>query len=372
MYHLRFGAFLAPYHEPRENPTARAATRSRADPVARRAWGSTRRGSASITRPGGRRSPRPRCSWPWLPNARGTSDSGRVRVSLPYHHPLMVADRIVLLDHLTRGRVNFGVGPGGHLTDAAMLGLEPARLRDMHGRVPRGHRAPVHRDRAFDRALGLVPAQRRGAAASAAATAVPADRDHKHGVACRDAAGGTVRRRGVVAGGLTTVRVVRSTWRPTGRSPRSPPRPRGRRSIAPSGAWSSPIHLAETKQQAVEDVRARRRALPARLRGGHDRSTASRRRPSRQGGRPDDGTRSVDHRHPGRGRHRHRRAARAQWRIRRGDGVGPGVGRDRRPPTAATSSWRDMSCPRSKVRSSGSNAPTPSPVQRPSSCNESA
>ena len=25
-------------------------------------------------------------------------------VSLPYHHPLMVADRMVLLDHLTRGR----------------------------------------------------------------------------------------------------------------------------------------------------------------------------------------------------------------------------------------------------------------------------
>ncbi len=52
-------------------------------------------------------------------------------VSLPYHHPLMVADRIVLLDHLTRGRINFGVGPGGHLTDARMLGIEPSRLRPM-------------------------------------------------------------------------------------------------------------------------------------------------------------------------------------------------------------------------------------------------
>ena len=26
--------------------------------------------------------------------------------SLPYHHPLMLADRMVLLDHLTRGRVD--------------------------------------------------------------------------------------------------------------------------------------------------------------------------------------------------------------------------------------------------------------------------
>ena len=33
-------------------------------------------------------------------------------VSLPYHHPLMVAERMVLLDNLTRGRVLFGVGPG--------------------------------------------------------------------------------------------------------------------------------------------------------------------------------------------------------------------------------------------------------------------
>jgi limonene 1,2-monooxygenase len=55
---------------------------------------------------------------------------GTGAVSLPYHHPLMVADRIVLLDHLTRGRINFGVGPGGHISDALMLGLDPDVLRD--------------------------------------------------------------------------------------------------------------------------------------------------------------------------------------------------------------------------------------------------
>ena len=33
-------------------------------------------------------------------------------VSLPYHNPLMVADRIIQLDHMTRGRVMFGAGPG--------------------------------------------------------------------------------------------------------------------------------------------------------------------------------------------------------------------------------------------------------------------
>jgi limonene 1,2-monooxygenase len=49
--------------------------------------------------------------------------------SLPYHHPLMLADRIVLLDHLTRGRVMFGVGPGALASDAAMLGIEAVTQR---------------------------------------------------------------------------------------------------------------------------------------------------------------------------------------------------------------------------------------------------
>ena len=49
--------------------------------------------------------------------------------SLPYHHPFMLADRIVLLDHLTRGRTMFGVGPGQLTSDAAMLGIDPATQR---------------------------------------------------------------------------------------------------------------------------------------------------------------------------------------------------------------------------------------------------
>jgi limonene 1,2-monooxygenase len=51
--------------------------------------------------------------------------------SLPYHHPLMLADRMVLLDHLTRGRVMLGVGPGALPSDAYMMGIEVARQRDM-------------------------------------------------------------------------------------------------------------------------------------------------------------------------------------------------------------------------------------------------
>lgn len=43
--------------------------------------------------------------------------------SLPYHQPLMLADRMVLLDHLTRGRTMLGVGPGQLVSDAAMFGI---------------------------------------------------------------------------------------------------------------------------------------------------------------------------------------------------------------------------------------------------------
>ena len=51
--------------------------------------------------------------------------------SLPYHHPFMLADRMVLLDHLTRGRVMIGVGPGALPSDAYMMGIDPAKQRDM-------------------------------------------------------------------------------------------------------------------------------------------------------------------------------------------------------------------------------------------------
>ena len=51
-------------------------------------------------------------------------------VSLPYHHPMMVADRIVQLDHMTRGRVMFGAGPGLLASDAIMMGIDPLTQRD--------------------------------------------------------------------------------------------------------------------------------------------------------------------------------------------------------------------------------------------------
>ena len=51
--------------------------------------------------------------------------------SLPYHHPLILADRIMQLDYQTRGRVMFGVGPGALPSDAFMMGIDPLKQRDM-------------------------------------------------------------------------------------------------------------------------------------------------------------------------------------------------------------------------------------------------
>ena len=51
-------------------------------------------------------------------------------VSLPYHHPFMVANRLVQLDHMTHGRVMFGVGPGALPGDAYMMGIPSTTQRE--------------------------------------------------------------------------------------------------------------------------------------------------------------------------------------------------------------------------------------------------
>ena len=62
-------------------------------------------------------------------------------ISLPYHNPFMVANRMVQLDHMTRGRVMLGVGPGALPGDAYMLGIDHtvqrARMDEAFGIVLR-------------------------------------------------------------------------------------------------------------------------------------------------------------------------------------------------------------------------------------------
>ena len=51
-------------------------------------------------------------------------------ISVPYHHPFNIAQRIVMLDHLSHGRAMLGVGPGALPSDAVMLGIDPMTQRD--------------------------------------------------------------------------------------------------------------------------------------------------------------------------------------------------------------------------------------------------
>jgi limonene 1,2-monooxygenase len=89
-------------------------------------------------------------------------------VSLPYHHPFHVAQRMVQLDYMTGGRVIFGSGPGALASDAHALGIDPMLLRDRQDealgiirRLFRGERVTVTSDwfALQDAALQLLPLQ---------------------------------------------------------------------------------------------------------------------------------------------------------------------------------------------------------------------
>jgi limonene 1,2-monooxygenase len=50
-------------------------------------------------------------------------------IPLPYHHPLHIAERMLLLDHLTAGRVTLGCGTGSYIHDMEMIGVDPRSVR---------------------------------------------------------------------------------------------------------------------------------------------------------------------------------------------------------------------------------------------------
>ena len=126
--HLRFGIFLAPFHALRENPTL--AIERDMDLLVHldklnyhEAWvGEHHSGGFEII------------ACPEMFIAAAAERTKHIRlgtgvVSLPYHNPFTVASRMMLLDHMTRGRAMFGVGPGSLVYDAVKMGLNPADQR---------------------------------------------------------------------------------------------------------------------------------------------------------------------------------------------------------------------------------------------------
>jgi limonene 1,2-monooxygenase len=51
--------------------------------------------------------------------------------ALAFQHPFMLIEKMVMLDHMTKGRMMFGFGPGGNPLDARMLGQDPNEQRPM-------------------------------------------------------------------------------------------------------------------------------------------------------------------------------------------------------------------------------------------------
>ena len=127
---LKFGIFLAPFHSLKENPTLALARDLELvtflDALGYDyAWvGEHHSGGMEII------------ASPEVFIATAAERTGHIRLgtgvsSLAYHQPLILADRIMQLDHITRGRVAFGVGPGALPSDAHMMGIDPRQQRDM-------------------------------------------------------------------------------------------------------------------------------------------------------------------------------------------------------------------------------------------------
>lgn len=126
---LRFGAFIAPFHPVEENPTL--AIQRDLELVEwldhldyDEAWIGEHHSAAYEL-----------IASPEVFIAAASQRTKHIRLgtgvsSLPYHHPLILADRINQLDHLTRGRTMFGVGPGALVSDAWMMGIPVQKQRD--------------------------------------------------------------------------------------------------------------------------------------------------------------------------------------------------------------------------------------------------
>jgi len=129
MSRIKFGAFLAPHHPIGENPTLQF--RSDLDFVThldRLGYDEFWCGEHHST------------GWeiiasPEMFLAAAGENTARIKlgtgvVSLPYHHPFLVAQNMVQLDHMTNGRAIFGSGPGALASDAYTMGMDPMTLRD--------------------------------------------------------------------------------------------------------------------------------------------------------------------------------------------------------------------------------------------------
>jgi len=129
MSRIQFGAFLAPHHPIGESPTLQfQRDLDLAAHLDRLGYDEFWCGEHHST------------GWEMIANpemflAAAAMRTHRIRlgtgvVSLPYHHPFNVAQRMVQLDHMSMGRAIFGTGPGALPSDARTLCIDPMTQRD--------------------------------------------------------------------------------------------------------------------------------------------------------------------------------------------------------------------------------------------------
>ncbi len=127
---LRFGVFMAPFHALGENPTLLFERDLELMTLLDRlgydeAWIGEHHSGGFET-----------IAAPEIFIAAAARETRTIRLgtgvkSLPYTHPFMLADAMVQLDHMTRGRAMLGVGPGALASDAAQMGIDARQTRRM-------------------------------------------------------------------------------------------------------------------------------------------------------------------------------------------------------------------------------------------------
>jgi len=129
MSHLRFGAFLAPHHPIGESPTLQIQSdldlAVHLDRLGYEEFWCGEHHSSGWEMIGS-----PELFLAGVAERTQQIKLGTGVISLPYHHPFMVAQRLVQLDYQSRGRVIFGSGPGALPSDAHTLAIDPMKLRD--------------------------------------------------------------------------------------------------------------------------------------------------------------------------------------------------------------------------------------------------
>ena len=129
MPRLQFGTFLAPHHPLGESPTTQfQRDLDFAEHLDR--WGFDEFWCGEHHSSGWEMIASPEMFLAAAGQRTHTIRLGTGVVSLPYHHPFNVAQRMVQLDHMTRGRAMFGTGPGALPSDARTLNIDALVQRD--------------------------------------------------------------------------------------------------------------------------------------------------------------------------------------------------------------------------------------------------